>query len=136
MRALQLQEWGGPLLQVELPTPEPGPGEVRRRVRTCGVGDTLNNMRSGRNRSMPGASLPRVIGHEVAGVIDAVGPDVVGWAPGRRAYVYMYLTCGRCEACRDYERRMKREDRLLLAGLIAFVVFAGLLMYFSDVLTR
>jgi propanol-preferring alcohol dehydrogenase len=100
MRALQLQEWGGPLLQVELPTPEPGPGEVRLRVRTCGVGDTLNNMRSGRNRSMPGASLPRVIGHEVAGVIDAVGPDVVGWAPGQRAYVYMYLTCGRCEACR------------------------------------
>jgi D-arabinose 1-dehydrogenase-like Zn-dependent alcohol dehydrogenase len=100
MRALQLQEWGGPLVPVELAVPEPGPQELRLRVRTCGVGDTLNNMRGGRNRSMPGASLPRVIGHEVAGVVDAIGAGVVGWETGQRAYVYMYLTCGRCEACR------------------------------------
>jgi D-arabinose 1-dehydrogenase-like Zn-dependent alcohol dehydrogenase len=100
MQALVLREWGGPLELVELPIPRPGPGEVLLKVSTCGVGDTLNNMRSGRNASMPGASLPRVIGHEVAGSIVELGPGVEGLDVGRRAYVYMYLTCGRCEACR------------------------------------
>jgi alcohol dehydrogenase, propanol-preferring len=57
-------------------------------------------MRLGRNASMPGASVPRVIGHEVAGSIAEVGADVEGLHPGARVYVYMYLTCGRCPACR------------------------------------
>ena len=93
MRALQLERWGGPLVAVELPVPEPGPTEVRVRVRACGVGDTLNNMRNGRNASMPGASVPRIIGHEIAGIVDEVGPEVEGWETGDRVYVYMYLTC-------------------------------------------
>ena len=100
MRALLLREWGGPLEPVELPRPRPGAGEVLVRVSTCGVGDTLNNMRLGRNAMMPGASVPRVIGHEVAGWIAGVGPGVEGLDLGTRVYVYMYLTCGRCAACR------------------------------------
>jgi alcohol dehydrogenase, propanol-preferring len=100
MRALLLRDWGGPLEPVDLPRPEPAPGEVRLRVRACGVGDTLNNMRGGRNVGMPGASVPRVIGHEVTGELDAVGEGVHGLAPGDRVYVYMYLTCGECDACR------------------------------------
>ena len=100
MRALILRDWGGPLEPVELPRPRPGPGEVLVEVSTCGVGDTLNNMRLGRNASMPGASVPRVIGHEVAGSVADVGPGVEGLEPGARVYVYMYLTCGRCAACR------------------------------------
>ena len=49
---------------------------------------------------MPGASVPRVIGHEVAGSIVDVGEGVEGLGEGARVYVYMYLTCGRCAACR------------------------------------
>lgn len=60
----------------------------------------MNNMRSGRNAGMPGASLPRVLGHEVAGTIAEVGPGVDTLDIGSRVYVYMYLTCGRCRACR------------------------------------
>lgn len=100
MRALVLREWGGPLEPVEIPVPRPGPGEVLLRVSACGVGDTLNNMRLGRNAGMPGASLPRVLGHEVAGTIAEVGPGVDTLEIGSRVYVYMYLTCGRCRACR------------------------------------
>ena len=100
MRALILREWGGPLELVELPVPKPGPGEILLRVSTCGVGDTLNNMRSGRNAAMPGASLPRVIGHEVAGTVAEIGAGVDTVDVGDRVYVYMYLTCGRCAACR------------------------------------
>ena len=100
MRALLLRAWGGPLEPVELPRPRPGPGEVLVRVATCGVGDTLNNMRLGRNAAMPGASVPRVIGHEVAGSVAGVGAGVDGLELGTRVYVYMYLTCGRCAACR------------------------------------
>ena len=100
MQALVLREWGGRLEPVELPIPRPRPGEVLLRVSTCGVGETLNNMRSGRNASMPGASLPRVIGHEVAGSIVDTGRGVEGLSEGQRVYVYMYLTCGRCDACR------------------------------------
>lgn len=100
MRALLLQDWGGPLEPVDMPRPEPAPDEVRVRVRACGVGDTLNNMRSGRNAAMPGASVPRVIGHEITGEIDAIGDRVDGLLPGDRVYVYMYLTCGTCDECR------------------------------------
>lgn len=100
MRALLLREWGGPLESVALPVPRPGPGEVLLEVTACGVGDTLNNMRLGRNASMPGASVPRVIGHEVTGSIVDVGEGVEGLGVGARVYVYMYLTCGRCAACR------------------------------------
>jgi D-arabinose 1-dehydrogenase-like Zn-dependent alcohol dehydrogenase len=100
MRTLVLHEWGGRLEPAELPIPRPRPGEVLLRVSSCGVGDTLNNMRSGRNASMPGASLPRVIGHEVAGSIVEKGPEVEGLDVGQRVYVYMYLTCGQCDACR------------------------------------
>lgn len=100
MRALLLRDWGGPLDLVEIPRPRPGSGEVLVKVTTCGVGDTLNNMRLGRNASMPGASVPRVIGHEVAGSIAEVGTGVDGLDRGTRVSIYMYLTCGRCEACR------------------------------------
>src|SRR5687767_14880088 len=99
MRALLLRQWGGPLEPVALPVPRPGPGEVLLEVSACGVGDTLNNMRRGRNASMSGASVPRVIGHEVAGSIVDVGEGVEGLDVGARVYVYMYMTCGRCTAC-------------------------------------
>jgi propanol-preferring alcohol dehydrogenase len=125
MRALQLERWGGPLVAVELPVPDPGPAEVRVRVRACGVGDTLNNMRNGRNASMPGASVPRIIGHEIAGIVDEVGPEVEGWEAGDRVYVYMYLTCGRCEACRWGHDPLCRAMR----GMVGSAIDGGFAEY-------
>ena len=98
MRAVQVTGPGGDLELVERPVPEPGPGQVRVRVQACGIchsdAFTVEGL-------FPGIDYPRVPGHEVAGVVDAVGADVEGWTPGRRAGVGWFGgNCGRCEPCR------------------------------------
>jgi propanol-preferring alcohol dehydrogenase len=95
-RAVQAQQ--GTLTIVDLPRVSPGPGQVLIRVEACGVchSDALTV----ENR-FPGLTFPRVPGHEVIGVIDEVGPSVVGWKPGQRVGVgFLGGHCGRCEPCR------------------------------------
>ena len=85
MRALLLPGPGRPLEPVERPLPVPGPGEVRVRVQACGVcGSDLFLQAGGFGTD----KLPRVPGHEAAGVVDATGPGVAGWAPGDQAALY------------------------------------------------
>jgi D-arabinose 1-dehydrogenase-like Zn-dependent alcohol dehydrogenase len=96
MRAVQVQVAGGPFVSVELPVPEPGPGQVRVRVRACGVcgGDEIPR------EGLFGTRLPRVPGHEIAGVVDAVGDGVTMWQAGDRVGVGWSggsdLTCEFC----------------------------------------
>jgi D-arabinose 1-dehydrogenase-like Zn-dependent alcohol dehydrogenase len=98
MRAVQVPRPNGPFEIVERPIPEPGPGTVRIKVQACGVCHSDSLVKEG---TIPGIQYPRVPGHEVAGVIDAVGPGVVGWAPGQRVGVGWHGGyCGRCEPCR------------------------------------
>ncbi|MDQ0945510.1 alcohol dehydrogenase catalytic domain-containing protein [Streptomyces sp. V1I1] len=83
---------------VERATPEPPPGHVRLRVETCGVchSDVLavEGMR-------PDPSSSVVPGHEVVGVIDAVGPGVTTWRVGERVGVgFLNGHCGVCDFCR------------------------------------
>src|SRR5207253_2088117 len=77
MRVAQVSRPGGPLELVERPIPDPGPGAVRIKVQACGVCHSDVFTKEGQ---WPGITFPRVPGHEVVGVIDAVGKDV----PGRR----------------------------------------------------
>lgn len=77
---------GGTLAVTEVPDPVPGPGEVRLRVAACGVCGTDLHLR-GMGILPPGY----VMGHEFAGVVDAVGPGVTGWAEGDRAAVYPFV---------------------------------------------
>lgn len=98
MRAVQVSKAGGPLELVERPVPEPGPGEVRIRVRACGVchSDVLT-----KEGHFPGLHYPRVPGHEVLGVVDALGPGVTGLAVGQPAGVgWNGGYCGTCTSCR------------------------------------
>ncbi|MBX6323714.1 MAG: alcohol dehydrogenase catalytic domain-containing protein [Rhodospirillaceae bacterium] len=98
MRAVEIAEPNGPLTLVERPVPEPGPGEVRVRVQACGICHSDVFAKTG---TYPGVSFPIVPGHEVAGVIDAVGADVEDWRPGQRVGVGWHGGhCGRCEPCR------------------------------------
>ena len=75
MRALVLREYGGSLSVEDVERPEPGPGEVRVRVEACGLGLTVGHAMAGRTRGGP-PFLPLIPGHEVAGVIDAIGDGV------------------------------------------------------------
>src|SRR5689334_9177205 len=101
MRVAQVSEPKGPLELVERPVPEPGPGTVRIRVLACGICHSDSLTKEG---LMPGIQYPRVPGHEVAGVIDAVGPGVPGWEPGQRVGVgWNGGYCGYCDHCRRGE---------------------------------
>ena len=96
MKAMVLYDREKPFRLEERPEPRPGMGEAVMRVRAAGVGLTLVNMRLGRM----GGSLPRVMGHELAGEIVELGEGVTHLSVGERCAVYFYLTCGRCRWCR------------------------------------
>ncbi|SHK59032.1 D-arabinose 1-dehydrogenase, Zn-dependent alcohol dehydrogenase family [Pseudonocardia thermophila] len=95
MRAALLDAFDGDVRIVEVPTPRPGPGEVLVDVAACGVGLTLERARTG----ALGGSTPRVVGHEIGGVIADLGSGVTGWAVGDRVTTSFYLLCGRCTWC-------------------------------------
>src|SRR5437660_1750909 len=101
MRAVQVSRPNGPLEFVERPIPEPGAGWVRIKVLACGVCHSDSVTKEGQ---FPNIQYPRVPGHEVAGVIDAVGPGVAGWEPGQRVGVgWNGGYCGYCDHCRRGE---------------------------------
>jgi D-arabinose 1-dehydrogenase-like Zn-dependent alcohol dehydrogenase len=88
----------GRLRLEERDLPEPARNEVRIRVQACGVchsdAVTVEGL-------FPGIGYPRVPGHEVIGVVDALGPDVEGWTPGERVGVGWFGgSCGYCRNCR------------------------------------
>jgi NADPH:quinone reductase-like Zn-dependent oxidoreductase len=87
MRSVRIHEFGGPdvLTIEEVATPVPGSGEVRLRVRAIGLNRTEVTFRTGRSAVTP--RLPTQIGFEAAGEIDALGPDVAGFALGDRVAV-------------------------------------------------
>lgn len=95
MKAQVMYEWNGPFKLEERPIPQVGPTEVLIRVKACGAGLTLTNLRAGRL----GGSVPRIIGHEVGGIVEEVGSMVWTCKPGDRVCVSFYLTCGYCKWC-------------------------------------
>ena len=102
IRAVQIARAKGPFELVERDMPEPRAGEVRVRVQACGVCHSDSFTKDG---VFPGIRYPIVPGHEIAGVIDAVGPNVPPqWTIGRRVGVGWFGGhCGHCEPCRRDE---------------------------------
>jgi D-arabinose 1-dehydrogenase-like Zn-dependent alcohol dehydrogenase len=97
MRAMQVAR-AGSLELVEREIPEPAQGQVRVRIEACGVCHSDSLTVEGQ---WPGLSFPRIPGHEIAGVIDAVGTGVTGWRTGQRVGVGWFGGhCGHCEPCR------------------------------------
>ena len=98
MRAVQVVRAGGPLEIVEREVPEPARGEVRVRIEACGVCHSDSLTVEGQ---WSGLTFPRIPGHEIAGVIEAIGADVVEWRVGQRVGVGWFGgNCGHCEPCR------------------------------------
>jgi alcohol dehydrogenase, propanol-preferring len=88
----------GPLEPVEVPTLDPGPGEIRVEVSACGVCRTDLHVAEG---DLPVQREAIVPGHEVVGVVDRVGPGAARFAPGERVGIaWLRHTCGRCRPCR------------------------------------
>jgi len=101
MRVAQVSRPKGPFEIVERKIPEPTAATVRIKVQACGICHSDSITKEG---LFPGIQYPRVPGHEVAGVIDAVGPGVAGWAPGQRVGVgWNGGYCHYCEHCRRGE---------------------------------
>jgi propanol-preferring alcohol dehydrogenase len=92
-----LERSGAPLRATDLASPEPAEGQVRIRVRACGVCRTDLHVADG---DLPDPALPLVMGHQVVGVVDAAGPGVDTPVPGTRVGVpWLGWTCGTCDAC-------------------------------------
>ncbi len=98
MRVAQIIRSNGPIEIVEREIPEPGAGSVRVKVEACGVCHSDSVTKEG---IWPGIQYPRVPGHEIAGIIDALGPGVAGWTQGQRVGVGWHGGhCGYCDSCR------------------------------------
>ena len=98
MRCVQVPRAGAPFELVERDIPNVPGGHVRIRVEACGICHSDSLTKEGQLR---GIQYPRVPGHEVAGVIDAVGKDDQSWRPGQRVGVGWFGgACGYCNSCR------------------------------------
>jgi propanol-preferring alcohol dehydrogenase len=109
MRAMVLERLREPLALRVRPTPEPGPGEVRIAIEACAVCRTDLHVVDG---ELPDPTLPIVPGHQIAGVIDAVGPCVTALAIGDRAGVpWLGFACGTCAYCTTGRENLCRGAR-------------------------
>ncbi|MFO1497965.1 MAG: alcohol dehydrogenase [Verrucomicrobiota bacterium] len=98
MRAAQVTRPNGPFELVEREIPAPGPGQVRVQVEACGICHSDALVKEGH---WPGLQFPRVPGHEVVGVVDALGAGVTEWKLGQPVGVGWHGGhCGHCDACR------------------------------------
>lgn len=98
MRAIQIASPGGDFQLVEREDPRPGPGQVRVKVEACGICHSDAFVKQG---GSPRLVYPRIPGHEVAGVVDALGEGVTAWTIGDRVGVGWHGGhCFTCEPCR------------------------------------
>jgi propanol-preferring alcohol dehydrogenase len=118
----------GPLEMRDLPLPEPGAEEIRLRVRVCGVCHTDLHTVEG---DLPLPKLPVVPGHQVVGIVDAVGEGVRRFTIGQRVGVpWLYRTCGTCEFCQRGMENLCRQARF--TGLHADGGYAEAMVVHQD----
>ena len=100
----------------DVPDPVAGPGEIVIAMRACGVNHFDVDLRAGTSRwPLP---LPHQLGVEFAGIVEAVGPGVEGFAPGDRVWPQHEIECGACELCRDGRPNLCRSARMFSVQLL------------------
>jgi propanol-preferring alcohol dehydrogenase len=97
MKAARLHHYGEALVVEEVPTPRPGPGEVVVRVEGAGFCHSDIHVMDGEIQILP--RLPLTLGHENAGIVDAIGSGVAGVREGDAVAVFGGWGCGRCDYC-------------------------------------
>ena len=109
MRAALLRQPGEPLESADVPEPAPVEGQLLLRVHACGVCRTDLHLRDG---ELPLPKLPLVPGHEIVGIVDAVGPGVVDPGVGVRVGVpWLGGVCGICVYCTSGRENLCRDAR-------------------------
>jgi S-(hydroxymethyl)mycothiol dehydrogenase len=95
VKAVVARRKGQPVEVTTINVPDPGPGEAVVQVQACGVCHTDLHYREGGIND----DFPFLLGHEAAGVVEAVGPDVTSVAPGDFVILNWRAVCGDCRAC-------------------------------------
>lgn len=96
MKAVRLTAIGQPLELQEIPVPPTGPGDVLVCIKAAGICHSDAHYRAGVSSTGP---LPQTLGHEIAGSVEAVGPEVTRIKPGDRVCLHYLVTCGQCRHC-------------------------------------
>jgi S-(hydroxymethyl)mycothiol dehydrogenase len=131
VRAVVAKAKGAPVEVVTINVPDPGPGEAVVQVQACGVCHTDLHYREGGIYD----DFPFLLGHEAAGVVEAVGPDVTGVAPGDFVILNWRAVCGECRACKrgdlhycfnthNATQKMTLEDGTELSPALGIGAFA------------
>jgi S-(hydroxymethyl)mycothiol dehydrogenase len=131
--AVIAREKDAPVTTEEIVVPDPGPGEALVRVQACGVCHTDLHYREGGI----GDDFPYLLGHEAAGVVEAVGPGVTGLSEGDFVILNWRAVCGDCRACRrgrpwycfathNATQKMTLTDGTVLSPALGIGAFAEL----------
>lgn len=131
VKAVIARSEGAPVELVTITVPDPGPGEAVVKVLTCGVCHTDLHYREGGIND----EFPFLLGHEASGIVEAVGPDVTGVAPGDFVVLNWRAVCGECRACKrgdlhycfnthNATQRMTLEDGTELSPALGIGAFA------------
>lgn len=121
LRRESLTAYAAPLCETVVPCPQPHDSEVLVRIARCGVCHSDVHMQDGyfvlgddkRLDVTGGRTLPFTLGHEIAGTVEAVGPEAQGIEPGRAVAVYPWIGCGHCAACAAGEENICAAPRHL-----------------------
>lgn len=109
MKALLLTEYEQ-MIVTDVPDPEVGPADVLVRVEACGIcGSDIHGFDGSTGRRIP----PLVMGHEAAGVVEAVGAEVTAFAAGDRVTFDSMVSCGECHFCRRGQANLCDNRRVL-----------------------
>src|SRR6202012_4353851 len=123
---------GEPVEVVEVIVPDPGPGEALVRVQACGVGHTDLHYKMGGI----GNDYPYLLGHEAAGIVEAVGDGVTEVAPGDYVILNWRAVCGQCRSCargrpwycfatHNAKQKMTLTDGTVLSPALGIGAFAA-----------
>ena len=96
VRGIIARSKGAPVTMETIVVPDPGPGEAVVAIQACGVCHTDLHYREGGIND----DFPFLLGHEAAGIVESVGPDVTSVAPGDYVILNWRAVCGNCRACK------------------------------------
>jgi S-(hydroxymethyl)mycothiol dehydrogenase len=143
VRGVVARSKGAPVTVEAVQVPDPGPGEALVAVQACGVCHTDLHYREGGIND----EFPFLLGHEAAGVVEAVGDGVDTVAPGDFVILNWRAVCGRCRACRrgkpwycfdthNATQSMRRSDGTALSPALGIGAFAEKTLVHSGQCTK